>query len=86
MLSSSGAGAAVLLALLVFVSLLIVFLIIVIWSIRRHRAPRLKFECDSPISEQLLTLAGLTNSAVHSGNSVELFENGAFFEVCIRGN
>ena len=77
---TSDAGAPVLLAL-AFVSFLAVVLLIVIWSIRRHRAPSLKIECDAPISEQMRALAGLTNSAVYAGNSVELLENGAFFDV-----
>jgi cardiolipin synthase A/B len=55
----------------------------VIWSIRRHRDPHLRIECDSPISELVPSLAGLTFGTAVGGNSVEVLENGAFFEVLL---
>lgn len=68
-------------SLLAFVlALLIVFLGLVIWSIRRHRDPRLVIECDAPIAELLPSLSGLTQGTVYEGNAVELLENGAFFD------
>ena len=73
---------AILTAVLV---LTIVVLAIVIWSIRRHRDPDLNIECDSPIDELIPTLAGLTLSNAVEGNSVELFENGAYFDVLVEG-
>ncbi|MBL0727970.1 phospholipase D-like domain-containing protein [Piscinibacter sp. HJYY11] len=54
---------------------------LVIWSIRSHRDPSLSVDCDSPVSELLPSLAGLSQGTVYEGNSVELFENGAFFEM-----
>jgi cardiolipin synthase A/B len=80
MFNAPDAGVPVLLAL-TFVSFLAVFLVIVIWSIRHHRAPKLEIESKAPIAEQLPALSGLTNSTVYVGNSVELLENGAFFDV-----
>ena len=56
----------------------------VIWSIRRHRDPKLHIECDSPIDELIPSLAGLTLSTAVAGNSVEVLENGAFFEVLLQ--
>ena len=73
---------AILTAVLV---LMIVVLALVIWSIRRHRDPDLNIECDSPIDKLIPTLAGLTLSNAVEGNSVELFENGAYFDVLIEG-
>ena len=40
----------------------IVLLSIVIWSIRRHRDPKLHIECASPIDQLIPSLAGLTLS------------------------
>jgi cardiolipin synthase len=80
MFNAADAGVPILLAL-AFLSLLVVVLAIVIWSIRHHRAPKLQIDCKAPITEQLPALSGLTNGAVYVGNSVELFENGAFFDV-----
>src|SRR5688572_10949037 len=65
----------------VFVVLL---LSIVIWSIRRHRDPKLHIECSSPIDELIPSLAGLTLSTAVAGNSVEVLENGAFYDVLLQ--
>ena len=62
----------------------ILLLSIIIWSIRRHRDPRLHIECASPIDELIPSLAGLTLSTAVAGNSVEVLENGAFFEVLLQ--
>ena len=59
-------------------------LAIVIWSIRRHRDPKLQIECDSPIEELMPSLAGLTLGTAVAGNSVEVLENGAFFDVLME--
>jgi cardiolipin synthase A/B len=63
---------------------LILLLLTIIWSIRSHRDPRLRIDCNSPINELVPSLAGLTLSTAVRGNSVEVFENGAFFEVLVR--
>ena len=62
---------------------LVVVQILVIWSIRRHRDPTLKIECDFPIDELMPSLSGLTLSTAVAGNRVEVHENGAFFDVLI---
>jgi cardiolipin synthase len=67
--------------LVVLLVLAIVVLVMVIWSIRRHRDPDLEIDCDAPLTELMPSLSGLTQAAVYVGNTVELFENGAFFEV-----
>ncbi|MPZ46851.1 MAG: hypothetical protein GEV05_26400 [Betaproteobacteria bacterium] len=70
-------------AVAVFVGL-VLLLSIVIWSIKRHRDPKLRIECDSPIDELIPSLAGLTLSTAVGGNAVEVFENGAFFDVLLE--
>jgi cardiolipin synthase len=62
----------------------VLLLSIVIWSIRRHRDPTLHIEGGSPIEELIPSLAGLTLSTAVAGNSVEVLENGAFFDVLLQ--
>jgi cardiolipin synthase len=62
----------------------IVLLLVVIWSIKRHREPRLRILSDAPLAELLPSLAGLTHATIVEGNSVELLENGAFFDALLR--
>lgn len=72
--------------LLVLLGLLVlaVLLGIVIWSIRRHRDPKLEIDCDAPIGELVPSIAGLTQASVYDGNSVELLVDGAFFEAMFK--
>jgi cardiolipin synthase len=62
---------------------LIVVLVLAIWSIRRHRSPSLKVESESGIAELMPSLSGLTLGTAVEGNSVEVLENGAFFDVLV---
>ncbi|HEU4645042.1 MAG TPA: phospholipase D-like domain-containing protein [Burkholderiales bacterium] len=64
--------------------LLIIVMGLVIWSIRRHRDPHLTIECDAGIDTLLPTLAGITLGSVIDGNSVEVLENGHFWDVLIE--
>jgi cardiolipin synthase len=57
--------------------------LLVVWSIRRHRDPHLHIDCSSPIEELMPSLAGLTLATAVDGNTVEIFENGAYFEVLL---
>jgi len=63
---------------------LAVLLALAIWSIKRVRAPVLKVQCDEPIDALIPSLSGLTLGTAVVGNSVEVFENGAFFDVLIE--
>ena len=63
---------------------LIALLVVVIWSIRRHRSPILQVQTDSGIAELLPSLAGLTLGTAVPGNSIEVLENGAFFGVLLE--
>jgi cardiolipin synthase A/B len=62
---------------------LVVLLVIVIWSIRRHRDPVLQIESDSPIDKLVPSLSGLTLGSALGGNSVEVLENGAFYDAVL---
>jgi cardiolipin synthase len=69
---------------LAFFVLIITVLGLVIWSIRRHRDPRLKIECDAGIETLMPTLAGLTLGSVIDGNSVEVLQNGKCWDAMIE--
>lgn len=62
---------------------IVAFFVLLIWSIKRHRDPTLKVECDDSIEELMPSLAGLSLNAAVGGNSVEVYENGAFFDALI---
>ncbi|RYX93382.1 MAG: hypothetical protein EOO28_18440 [Comamonadaceae bacterium] len=62
---------------------LIAILLLVIWSVKHHRSPRLKVDCDWPIDKLVPSLAGLTLGAAVPGNSVEVLVNGKFFDVLL---
>ena len=55
----------------------------VIWSIRRHRDPDLKIDCDASIDTLVPTLAGLALGTPVHGNTVEVLVNGAFWDVLL---
>jgi cardiolipin synthase len=63
---------------------IIVVLALVIWSIRRHRDPNLKIECDVGIDSLMPTLAGLTLGTMVDGNAVEVLENGKCWDAMIE--
>ena len=75
-------GDTSLIVLLVFLGIIAV-LVLVIWSLRRARAPILNIEVDWPIDQLIPSLAGLSLGTPMPGNSVELLENGKFFDVLI---
>lgn len=64
---------------LIVVGVLLV-LILVIWSIKRHRDPRLQIDARAPIDQMIPSLAGLSLGSCVDGNSVEVLENGEFFD------
>lgn len=63
------------------VVVVVTILILVIWSIRRHRDPDLKIECDVGVAELMPSLAGLSLGTPVDGNAVEILENGKFWDV-----
>jgi cardiolipin synthase len=56
------------------------FFILLIWSMKRHRDPKLKVDCDAPIEKLMPSLSGLTLGTVVEGNRVEVLEDGEFFD------
>jgi cardiolipin synthase len=81
-MSASEFSVVSLVAIALLVAIIIVLLLI-IWSIKRHRNPELRIESDQPIETLVASLAGLSLGTPVEGNSVEIFENGAFFDVMI---
>jgi cardiolipin synthase len=82
-MSSSSTGITVSLWWALAFGVVVLLLAVVIWSIKRHRDPKLDIECDWPIEELIPSLAGLSLSTPVAGNTVEVFENGAFFDALI---
>src|SRR5688572_218536 len=82
-MQESGSVALPVIALGLIIGL-VVLLLIVIWSIKRHRDPELHLECDSSIDELIPSLAGLSLSTAVAGNTVEIFENGAYFDAMLE--
>lgn len=64
---------------------IVAFFVVVIWSIKRHRDPVLHVESDDRIEDLIPSLAGLSLGSAVGGNSVEVFENGAYFDALIDG-
>lgn len=60
---------------------LVAVLALVIYSIRWHRSPILAVDSDSSIAQLMPSLTGLTLSTSVEGNSVDVLENGAFYDV-----
>lgn len=63
-----------------FLIAVIVILLLVIWSHRLHRDPRLRIECSSSIEELVPSLAGLSLSTAVPGNAVDVLENSDFYD------
>jgi cardiolipin synthase len=59
----------------------IVLMGLVLWSVRTHKDPGLHIQCDVGIDTLMPSLAGLTLGTPVSGNSVEVIENGKFWDV-----
>jgi cardiolipin synthase A/B len=64
--------------------ILVVVLGLVLWSVRTHRDPDFKIECDVGIESLLPSLAGITLGSQIAGNSVEILQNGKFWDVLIE--
>src|SRR5688572_19061798 len=63
---------------------LIALLGLAIWSIKRHRDPKLALESDAPIEKLIRSLSGLALGMPIPGNAVEIFEDGAFFDALLQ--
>lgn len=85
MFESATGSMAVPVIVLALLCIVIALLLLVIWSIKRHRDPHLQIECSAPLVELLRSVSGLTQGRVIEGNAVELFLNGPFFDVLLEG-
>jgi len=78
-------GTVTLPGLVLLIAVVVVLVLIaVIWSIKRHRDPELSVECDATIDTLIPSLAGLTLGGTTDGNRVEVLENGAFYDVLLQ--
>jgi cardiolipin synthase len=58
-------------------------LAIALWSIKRHKEPRLELDTDAPLEELISSLGGMALGMPIAGNAVEIHENGAFFDALL---
>jgi cardiolipin synthase len=56
---------------------------VAIWSIKRHKDPHLELESDRPIDELIPSIAGMALGMPIAGNTVQIFQNGAFFDALL---
>ena len=75
---------AVPIVVVALVGAIFVVQLLFIWSIKRHRDPDLHIECDAPIDKLTPSLAGLSLGTAIDGNSVDVFENGAYFDALLE--
>ncbi len=64
--------------------LICAFLVLVLWSTKRHRDPHIRVKCEAGIDALVPSLAGLSHGRVVEGNSVEILKNGEFFDVVME--
>lgn len=62
----------------------IVSLLVVIWSVKRRRRAHLEFESEHDIHDLVPSIVGLTQGTLIHGNTIELLQNGAFWEAVFR--
>ena len=54
-------------SVIVVLACALIIALFVIWSIKRHRDPKLSIHCDTPFADLLPSLAGLSHGAVTEG-------------------
>ncbi|MEO7742502.1 MAG: phospholipase D-like domain-containing protein [Usitatibacter sp.] len=59
-------------------------LVVVLWSTKRHRDPRIRVQCDAGINALVPSLAALSHGVEVEGNSAEIIKNGAFFDIVMK--
>jgi cardiolipin synthase len=83
MMTATG-SIAVPIVVVALVGAIFVVQLLFIWSIKRHRDPDLHIECDAPIDKLTPSLAGLSLGTAIDGNSVDVFEYGAYFDALLE--
>jgi cardiolipin synthase len=57
---------------------------VAIWSIKRHKDPHLQLETDEPLESLIPSISGMALGMPIGGNTVEIFQNGAFFDALLE--
>jgi cardiolipin synthase A/B len=57
---------------------------IAIWSIKRHKDPRLQLDTEAPLEALIPSISGIALGMPIPGNAVEIFENGHFFDALLE--
>lgn len=64
---------------IVLVAVAFIALIVILWSVKRRRRPHLGLE-PTDIEDLKPSMAGVTQGTIVGGNSIELLQNGAFWD------
>lgn len=83
MLEMLGFAVALPVWVLFLVALLLIALLLIIYSLKHRRDPHFRIHTDAPLPKLLDSVAGLTHGHLIDGNSVELVENGRFFDLLL---
>lgn len=67
--------------LLALFILTIASLLLILWSVKRRKRPRLALQGEADIHDLVPSIAGLTQGTLVEGNHVTLHRNGAFWDV-----
>ena len=84
MSESMSADVALIAATVMFA--IIILLLVVIWSIKRHRDPKLQIECGHSIEQLMPSLAGLTLSTAVAGKRGRDLRERRLFRRAARGD
>jgi cardiolipin synthase len=60
--------------------LAIVLLMIILWSVKRRRRPHLDLQAEADFDDLIPSIVGVTQGTMLDGNTVELLQNGAFWD------
>jgi cardiolipin synthase A/B len=64
--------------------LVTIVLIAIVWSLKHRRDPRYRIESEGGLPDLMQSIVGLTHGHLIEGNSVEVLENGAFFDALLK--
>lgn len=70
--------------LIAVMALAILALTIVLWSVKRRRRPHLALASEGSLRELIPSIVGATQGTMLDGNTVELHQNGAFWDAVFR--
>jgi cardiolipin synthase len=70
--------------LFALMALAILALIVILWSVKRRRRPRLALVAKGDLAELIPSIVGATQGTMMDGNRITLHQNGAFWEAVFR--